>query len=322
MSVKVHTHGSNRERPNQAEKKVVFKGVLDNPFRLHWPSVPINLQNLVLAQILSLLNGVSEYQHTRSQMNRKRKREQLEEKHTREKTRRVTTNDLENSPIPGAHQGSSSADMQVDVAPYGPPAILAHLTLGINQVTKRLEGLVRTRREGIDKNASSPPAIRIILVCRADVNPPMLIDHLPHLVAAYNSTKPQDSILLVPLPQGAEFTLSKVMGIRRVAVMAVSSDAPELSNILSLVTSVPVLTASWLAAAVSVAEIKSTTPIIPTHIKQLRTTAPKNMKVAKEQRAAGRVAAKQKKKDKSKPVRELASIMRFYVELLITVRVV
>lgn len=36
MSVKVHTHSSNRERPNQAEKKVVFKGVLDNPFRLHW----------------------------------------------------------------------------------------------------------------------------------------------------------------------------------------------------------------------------------------------------------------------------------------------
>ncbi|KAJ3919652.1 hypothetical protein F5877DRAFT_89887 [Lentinula edodes] len=301
MSVKVHTHGSNRERPNQAERKVVFKGVLDNPFRLHWPSVPINLQNLVLAQILSLLDGVSEYQHFRSQMNRKRKREPLEEKHTRKKTRRVTTNDLENSPIAGADQGSSSADMQVDVAPDGPPAILAHLTLGINQVTKRLEVLVRTRRGGIDKNAS-PPAIRIILVCRADVNPPMLIDHLPHLVAAYNSTKPPDSILLVPLPQGAEFTLSKVMGIRRVAVMAVNSDAPELSNILSLVTSVPVLTASWLAAAVSVAEIKSATPIIPTHIKQLRTTAPKDMKVAKEQRAAGRVAAKERKKDKSKPV--------------------
>ncbi|GAV98846.1 ribonucleases p mrp protein subunit pop3 kda subunit [Lentinula edodes] len=265
MSVKVHTHGSNRERPNQAERKVVFKGVLDNPFRLHWPSVPINLQNLVLAQILSLLDGVSEYQHFRSQMNRKRKGEPLEEKHTRKKTRRVTTNDLENSPIAGADQGSSSADMQVDVAPYGPPAILAHLTLGINQVTKRLEVLD---------------------------NP----------FAAYNSTKPPDSILLVPLPQGAEFTLSKVMGIRRVAVMAVNSDAPELSNILSLVTSVPVLTASWLAAAVSVAEIKSATPIIPTHIKQLRTTAPKDMKVAKEQRAAGRVAAKERKKDKSKPV--------------------
>ncbi|KAJ3800175.1 hypothetical protein GGU11DRAFT_774177 [Lentinula aff. detonsa] len=208
--------------------------------------------------------------------------------------------------------------MQIDITFPNPPAILAHLTTGINQVTKRLEVLVRTRRGGIVDKDTHPIGIRIVLVCRADVNPPMLIDHVPHLVAAYNSTKPPDPILLVSLPQGAELTLSEVMGIRRVAIMAINvslssvgcccrlilfqSDAPALSSLLSLVTSVPILTASWLATEVAVAELKRSTPIIPTHIKQLRTTTPKDMKAAKGQRASGRAAAKEKKKEKSKPV--------------------
>ncbi|KAJ3725574.1 hypothetical protein DFJ43DRAFT_1147016 [Lentinula guzmanii] len=307
MSVKVHTHGSNRERSHQTEKKVVFKGVFDSPFRIHWPSISVNLQNLVLAQVLSLLDGVSEYQRTRLQLLKKRKREQSETARPRKKKRETEakTNGLENSSTTtAADSGSSftSTDMQTDITFPNPPAILAHLTTGINQVTKRLEVLVRTRRGGIVDKDTHPIGIRIVLVCRADVNPPMLIDHVPHLVAAYNSTKPPDPILLVSLPQGAELTLSEVMGIRRVAVMAINSDAPALSSLLSLVTSVPILTASWLATEVAVAELKRATPIIPTHIKQLRTTTPKDMKVAKGQRASGRAAAKEKKKEKSKPV--------------------
>ncbi|KAJ4485819.1 hypothetical protein J3R30DRAFT_3442152 [Lentinula aciculospora] len=302
MSVKVHTHASNRARPNQPEKKVAFKGVLDNPFRLQWPSVPVNLQNLVLAQILSLLDGVLEYQHARSESNKKRKREELEKVVPRNKKRKAeaTTNDLENPPAttPDSDPNPTFNDMKVNIAHLDPPAILAHLTMGINQVTKRLEELVRIRRGRIVNEGLSSPGIRIIFVCRADVNPPMLIDHLPHLVAAYNSTEPPDPILLVPLPQGAEPTLAEVMCLRRVAVLAVNSDASGLSTILSLVTSVPILTASWLSTKVAVAELKRSTLIIPTHIKQLRTTAPRDMKATKEQRAAGRAAAKQKKRKK------------------------
>ena len=37
--------------------------------------------------------------------------------------------------------------------------------------------------------------------------------------------------------------------------------------------------------------------MIPTHIKQLRTTAPKDMKAAKEQRTKGRAEAKRRKKE-------------------------
>lgn len=237
MSAKVHTHGSNREQPNQTEKKVVFKGVLDNPFRIHWyqllynrisqcvnsfcrPSVPVNLQNLVLAQILSLLDGVSQYQLARSQANRKRKREQSEKSRPRKKKR---VNDSETPPSESGSGAAYSTKMQTDLVIPDQPAILAHLITGINEVTKCLETQVRNRRaRTTDENFSSPPNVKIVLVCRADINPPMLIDHLPHLVAAYNSAKATDPLLLVPLPQGAEYTLAQVMGVRRVAVMAIN----------------------------------------------------------------------------------------------------
>lgn len=74
--------------------------------------------------------------------------------------------------------------------------------------------------------------------------------------------------------------------------------------ILSLVAPVPVLSASWLSTEVAAAQLKPSTPIIPTHIKQLRTTAPKDMKAAKEQRVAGRAAAKKKQKEKKKEVKK------------------
>lgn len=55
---------------------------------------------------------------------------------------------------------------------------------------------------------------------------------------------------------------------------------------------IPVLTASWLS---------NTTPLptlIPTHVKHLRTTAPKDMKAAKEARNRERAEVKKAKKSK------------------------
>lgn len=187
------------------------------------PSVPVNLQNLVLAQVLSLLDDVFEYQNTRSQANRKRKRELAEKTRPRKKPKLRVAND---PPI----ESGSSTRMEVDLVVPETPAILAHLTMGINEVTKHLETQVRIRR-GKTTNENSFN-IKVVLVCRADVNPPMLIDHLPHLVAAYNSTGASDPILLVPLPQGAEFTLAQAMGLRRVAVMAIDASPPFIFVVL------------------------------------------------------------------------------------------
>lgn len=64
--------------------------------------------------------------------------------------------------------------------------------------------------------------------------------------------------------------------------------APQFANLKPLLDSVPVLTAPWLRPGVKQA-------LIPPHIKQLKTTAPKDMRAAKEVRTKRRAAAKQRK---------------------------
>lgn len=65
---------------------------------------------------------------------------------------------------------------------------------------------------------------------------------------------------------------------------------PELETLMALLDSVPTLVATWLAS----------TPrhqLVPTHIKQVRTSAPKDMKVAKERRLEGKTLVKQRRKE-------------------------
>ncbi|KAF9041745.1 hypothetical protein BDZ89DRAFT_1060110, partial [Hymenopellis radicata] len=316
MSAKTHTHGTNREKPQKAkdkEKKVVFKSVLDNPFRIRWPSVPINMQNLILAQIISLLEDLSTYNRVRSDESRKRKREAHTEQTARKKRKtekEATASNLEsdamdaeaNPPPENDAPGSSSSTKLPNAHPPA-PRIQKHLVVGINAVTKRLEYQIQKARHTVTVSTTPPsvpltdlplPSIKYLFVCRADVDPPILIDHLPHLVASYNSAKPSDPIKLVPLPKGAEFTLAECLSVRRVAAFAFDSEMNDLSTLAPLVESIESLTASWLVP------IPTSAPVIPTHIKQVRTSAPTNMKAAKEERNTGRANAKKKRKEKKK----------------------
>ena len=76
---------------------------------------------------------------------------------------------------------------------------------------------------------------------------------------------------------------------------------PDLEAFLFLLDSVPVLRASWLSQP---EHTSNSSPgelgalLIPTHIKQLRTTAPKDMKASKEQRTKGRAEAKRRKRER------------------------
>lgn len=73
--------------------------------------------------------------------------------------------------------------------------------------------------------------------------------------------------------------------------MLISPQADFSDDLLlkSLVEPVPILAASWLSQCTPI------TPLIQTHIKLLRTTAPKDMKEAKELRLQGKAAAKWKR---------------------------
>ncbi|KAJ6519986.1 hypothetical protein C8R45DRAFT_953473 [Mycena sanguinolenta] len=299
MSARVHTNPSNRAKPRDTlEKKVVFKSVLDSPLRVSWPSVPINVQNTALACTLSLLDGVSEYQSARGQQHRKRKRL---EKDTMQKKRKIETA-TEDTDVILPDVSAPSAETP---APASPPA-LAHLIIGLNAVTKRLDDQIRSLRKVVSLNPDITPAlppapIKVIVVCRADVDPQILIDHLPHEVAAFNSSKPDNPIKLIPLPKGAEAALAKAVGLRRVTAIAMDIEMPGLATFTSILDSVPTITAPWLTSLAA-----SATPaqqqLIPTHVKQLRTTAPKDMKMAKLLRAEGKAAAKAKKKSKAAPM--------------------
>ncbi|KAF8973513.1 hypothetical protein BDZ97DRAFT_1647723 [Flammula alnicola] len=309
---------SNRAKPKESkEKKVVFKGVLDSPFRIQWPSVPLNLQNSIMAYMLELLEGASDYHYKRCASSRKRKRAvNSADTSQRNKARKLdkngsrSPNDMDLSepsptvsnqaagpsltPNVPSNQNRGSSDAVAEDVGDEPPLLMRHLLYGINAVTKRLEIQAHNARRPAIITVPEPPTappklLKYIFVCRADVDPALLINHLPHLVAAYNSTHPSEHVKLVPLPQGSELALAQVLGIRRVTVLAIDIDYPDDPRLKSMLEPVPILTASWLSQS------KSSPSLVPTHIKHLRTTAPKDMKEAKESRVQGRAVAKQKK---------------------------
>lgn len=63
------------------------------------------------------------------------------------------------------------------------------------------------------------------------------------------------------------------------------SSYPGLATVLSRLESVPTLTSHWL-------QVEANTQLVPTHIKQLKTSAPKDMKAAKECRTKEKAEAK------------------------------
>ncbi|KAF9469871.1 hypothetical protein BDZ94DRAFT_1151804 [Collybia nuda] len=308
-SVRTHSHASNRAKPEKvADRKVVFKSVLDSPFRIQWPSVPVNVQNSLLSLAIGMLDGVAIYHSERSKYSRKRKHIQRVEskQNKRQKLEAIKTPYNETTTMdessskdpPGMTSGTVLKDPPLSDAR---PRMLEHLVVGINEITRRLEALVRQERLLIDTsslNKQKPvtlPTFKTILVCYGDIDPPLLVDHLPHLVAAYNSSRPANIIKLIPLPKGSEVALAQATGLPRAAAIAIDANFDVVPYFATLLDTVPTLTAPWLSSA---GHHRS---LIPTHIKQIRTSAPKDIKVAKELRAEGKASAKQRRQSPPAP---------------------
>ncbi|KAI0068119.1 hypothetical protein BV25DRAFT_522987 [Artomyces pyxidatus] len=309
-TAKSHAHISQRARPRDApDRKVVFKSVLANPFHVPWPTMPENVQNSILAHLMTLLDGISAFHTARDDAHRRKRKADWAARSSKKRKRNPSAGGMMGggNPEPSTTTDAShvSNPEPATAPPLSPPVILDHLTIGINEVTKAVEQQVqRARRVNAhagDADNPQPGAqhspIKYVFVCRADVNPPALIAHFPQLVAACNSTTvpPTGSnphIKIVPLPPGAETSLAAALGLRRVAVIAIDGELPGVSDMQPLLDSVPTLYASWMAGSIA----NDATSMEPTHIKQLRTTTPKDMRAAKEERAKGRAAAKDRKK--------------------------
>lgn len=217
-----------------------------------------------------------------------------------------------------------------------PPELWNHVVFGINEVTKRLEEQSQARRHVISRGSVQTPnthtraPLALVLVCLADINPRLLVAHVPPLVAACNS-RPKDVpgldvVHLVQLPKHSETQLADAFGVRRLSVLAFDvsrsfkllrpfdiddlhqAHTPTLSNLLAFLTSVDPPHAPWLASALPSRDANSDGPnpasstrnlYAPTKIKQIKTTAPKDAKLAKEMRAKARTEAKSRKPAKS-----------------------
>ncbi|KAI0257219.1 hypothetical protein BJV78DRAFT_1161060 [Lactifluus subvellereus] len=278
---RVYTNTSRRaNRQKSIDHKVVYKSVLGNPFHVDWPTISPSLQQKILIQLTTLFDGVAAHYQLVG--------------NARKKSRLASSSSLEQA---GSHVNESSHEPLS--LPTSAPLIIPHLTVGINKVTKTLETEVRTGRQTVVTSNTAQDVTRlltrVIFICHEDLDTPAIVAHLPQLVAMCNSARPDDrKIKVVQLPAGAQTSLASALGyLKRVSVMALDNLAPGLGQLEPLLATVPDPPASWLASMREVA-------LEPSHIKQLLTIAPKDMKVAKERRAQGRAAAKERNRTKSR----------------------
>jgi len=283
-----HSHLSNRAKVRSAlERKPVFKSVLENPFHISWPSLSANLQNAVLARLVEVLDNIP----SRHASGKSLKKPEI-----------VSQPDTMGIPEEVAIPANNPVADRV--APL-------QLIIGINAVTRALESQLSRKRVVVDNplacdvdsdqqlSSPAPSSIAVVFVCRADVDPPALVDHMPYLVAGCNSPRNvTQTIKLVSLPKHSETTISEILAIRRAAVVAFPCGSRSFEAIQDILDSVPTISAPWLCPSNA-----QDPQLVPTHIKQLRTTAPKDMKSAREQRSKARTEARKKSLTSSQLVR-------------------
>ncbi|KAG8975573.1 hypothetical protein FRB90_009494, partial [Tulasnella sp. 427] len=298
---KSQSAAASTSKPPPADKKAVFRAVLDNPLRVEWPNIPLNIENNILALAVQLLETVRPYHEQRSEASRKGKNvarasrfrqktaNTLEKRKankgkgapahegltteeaitlseaatsTRKRKRDASGSDdeaeesEEESDLPPTkkRRPDEQPEASTGVAPIPPsrPQMLDHVVFGLNAVTKSLEAQsfsLRSASSGdpspqgssssggthahqptqvVNGHLKKGAPLRLVLVCRTDIDSPTMIAHLPTLTAACNSVRhisaqqnpPDPDVLLVGLPYGAETTLAEGSGLRRAAVVA------------------------------------------------------------------------------------------------------
>lgn len=137
-----------------------------------------------------------------------------------------TAPDTEDTPM-----GERTTTTEAVVVPPT-PAILKHVVVGINEVAKRLEWQIRSAKT-VSVPAEPlpvPRSLRIVFVCRDEVDPPELIDHIAYLCAAANTARNVDMVTVIPLPRNSESMLASALNIKRLAVVGLDVSMSEMSR--------------------------------------------------------------------------------------------
>ncbi|KAI0001703.1 hypothetical protein BJV77DRAFT_1063115 [Russula vinacea] len=275
---RVYTNTSRRaNRKQPGDHKVVYRSVLGNPF--HVDCVTLEKARYTFRPATKHLDsidcsvrwGAAHYQLVRDA----RKKKGI----TASSSHKPTEN----------HVGEPNQEL-LRLSTSAPP-IIQHITVGINEVTKAFEKEIRSSRPTVVIPSSAvnetQSLTRVVFICYADLDTPAFVAHLPQLVALCNSARSEHhTIKVVQLPAGAQVSIANSLGYLK-------DLTPGLGQLEPLLAAVPDPPASWMASMQGVA-------LEPSHVKQLLTTAPQDMKAAKERRAKGRAAAKERNKTRSR----------------------
>ncbi|KAI0756750.1 hypothetical protein C8Q80DRAFT_53649 [Daedaleopsis nitida] len=159
-----------------------------------------------------MFRDVAVYHIDREQSGRKRRRSP--DSHECRSSKRPKVAVPSDTLSPAMADGPASMEFN---QPSSYPSILQHVRFGINEVTRHLESLASSYRKSVTADGARTREVtsvdsdamskaRIVIACRGDVDPPILIGHLPNLVAACNSlrkhTTTSQRTFLVPMPKG------------------------------------------------------------------------------------------------------------------------
>ncbi|KAL0084166.1 hypothetical protein J3Q64DRAFT_1735989 [Phycomyces blakesleeanus] len=230
-SAKVFSGNSIKKAQN--DRRTVYKSVLDSPFILKWPAVNNDLGNKITELLLLSLEPIGHYRKA-VHLIKQKKSQKVEPK----------TDDLK---------------------PPAEPDILNRVHVGVNQVTRLLEKLIKDKCAG--QPSATPTntdtnAYTAVFVCKRDANPPHLCAHLLSMCALAN-------IKIVSLPPCSEPRVALALGIRRACAIAVEIKQDKEESLRLILQGIQPVNAPWLKSALSAPQ-----EYCPTNIKTFQTTAP------------------------------------------------
>ncbi|KTW29228.1 hypothetical protein T552_01184 [Pneumocystis carinii B80] len=242
----INTSGGIREKAKK--KHASSKFYLNNPYIIQWPEISKEDQEIILNSVLNIFSFFPSQKKKNKISSRKKDLKDNE-----------NTNDINesNKSIMGSIDDnvSSSQDDKREI-------IRKSMTLGINETTKLLEiyskiGIPLSAPsylrffEKVDENHlsllkdnKSANILKVVIVCKEDIQHNILYSHFPVLCGVVNETlskieasddNSQSGIRLVTLPKGSEQQLSEAAGLKRLAAIGIMKNTPYAEKMIDYI---------------------------------------------------------------------------------------